>query len=137
VPPRHVLQRSEDDGDLYLYLTQKRQKVSPQRGLPRCRVTGVTTALLVHDLQQLARLGEDDGFVVVRRLLESGAPLIRAEVQWLTTPGTGDCIVMYEVTDEVQAHLAAFRALNGNPRGRQHCYGHCEPSLVGGVAGRA
>jgi hypothetical protein len=46
---------------------------------------------------------------------------------------------MYEVADEVQAHLAAFRVrtLNRNPRGRQHRYGHREASLVGGVARHA
>jgi hypothetical protein len=131
VPPRHVLQRSEDYGNLYTWLTEKAGKVSPRRDLPQCRVTGVTTSLLVHHLKELAKSGEDDGFVVVRRLLESGTPLIRAEVQWLTTPGTGDCIVMYEVADEVQAHLAALRVrtLNGNPRGRQHRYGHRKTSL--------
>jgi hypothetical protein len=131
VPPRHVLQRSEDCGNLYTWLTEKAGFLSPHKGLPRFRVTGVTTAILVRHLEELARLGEDDGFVVFRSLLESGTPLIRAKVQWLTTPGTGDCIVMYEVSDEVQAHLAAFRVrtLNRNPRGRQHRYGHRKTSL--------
>jgi hypothetical protein len=68
------------------------------------------------DLRQLVQLSStnEDVSIEVRRLLESGVPLVRAQIDWLAAPGTGDAIVSYEVTDEVKRHLAALHALNRN-----------------------
>jgi hypothetical protein len=70
------------------------------------------TTLLARDLRKLVELAstDDDGLVVLGRLFDGSTPLIRAEIDWLSATATGDFIVRYEVSEQVKAHLAAFRA---------------------------
>jgi hypothetical protein len=120
--------------DLYLYLTQGSKRLggfaSPGNGLKPPRFTGALTAIMEYELRELVKAASanEDAFVVVRRLLESGTPLVRAEIDWLVAPGTGDAIVTYHVTDEVQRHLAAFKTLQRDSGGVKKRNGHLASS---------
>jgi hypothetical protein len=62
------------------------------------------------DLAELSR--SPDGLVELRRLIDEGTPLLRANIDWLSAAETGDLIARYEVCEPLKVFLAAIRARN-------------------------
>jgi hypothetical protein len=65
------------------------------------------------DLRELVRLAEmldPDILVEIGQLIRSGAPLLTAHVDAMPASLTLDVVVLYKVTDQVEAYLATLRA---------------------------
>jgi len=68
----------------------------------------------LRELRELASAQYFDLFVFFRELTEHGTPILRAEVDSVATVGTDNHLVLYRISEPVQACLAALRMRNGN-----------------------
>lgn len=65
------------------------------------------------DLREVFRLAEEldpDILVELGQLIRSGTPLLAAHIDPVSASSTADVVVLYKVTDQVDAYLAALRA---------------------------
>ncbi len=70
-----------------------------------------------NEFDELISLARDDIDLAnaVRDLLESGLPIVRADVDNLTTSPTGDRVFTYHLPDELKVLVAAARARKFDP----------------------
>jgi hypothetical protein len=80
------------------------------------------------ELRSLLRFS--DGLIELRRLIDEGTPLLRANIDRLAAGETGNIIVRYEVCEPLKVFLAAMRARNGQPNKIES--GHGDPPVKGG-----
>jgi hypothetical protein len=90
------------------------------------------------DLRELVRLAEEldpNTIVEFGQIIRSGAPLLTAHIDEVPAGGTTDIVVVYEVTDQVQAYLTALRAKarNGGTGEVVGGFEHEDPSMKGPV----
>ena len=69
-------------------------------------------------------LGENDAFIIISRLIDSCAPLIRVDKDWLSASHAGYSVIRDEITDEIELHVSAFEAFDRNAGGIQKRHRH-------------
>jgi hypothetical protein len=63
---------------------------------------------------KIGTLGQNDGFVIISRLIDRRAPLIRVDKDWLSASHAGNSVICDEIADEIELHVSAFKAFDRN-----------------------